>query len=86
MKKISSCIFLFAEYYRTMTSGWKGAPCWRRIDRELVFKTDDFVKEKLGGATVEPLIQIRLLFELSGDPCYGRFTIIIARLYFRTVL
>ena len=49
MKKASSNIFMFAKVYRTMTSGRQGAPSFRRYGRELVSKTGDFVKEKLGG-------------------------------------
>ena len=33
-----------------MTSGWQGAPCFRRYGREGAgFKTGDTVKEKSGG-------------------------------------
>ena len=32
-----------------MTSGWRGAPYFRRYGREPVLKTGDFVKEKLEG-------------------------------------
>ena len=39
-----------------MTSGEQGARYFRRYGRELVLKKNgDFVEEKLGGATVEPL-------------------------------
>ena len=59
MKKTSSHVVLFAKDYRLMTSGWQGAPYFRRHDRESAgFKTGDFVQEQLGGATVE-----RLLFQ-----------------------
>ena len=55
MKNKNSYIFLFAKDCRTMTSGWQGAPYFRRYGRELVFKTGDSVKEMLGGANVAPL-------------------------------
>ena len=45
-------IFLCATdycYYRTITSGWQGAPYFRRYGRELGFKTGDFVKENVRG-------------------------------------
>ena len=42
-------IFLRAKVYRSMTSGCRGAPYFRRYDRELSFETGDFVEEKLGG-------------------------------------
>ena len=32
-----------------MTSGWQGAPNFRRYDRELGFETGDFVEENRGG-------------------------------------
>ena len=52
MKLESSHIFLFAKegsQYPTMTSGWQGAPYFRIYSQEMVFKTGDIVKEKLGG-------------------------------------
>ena len=53
-KKPPYVFFLTKDYYyyRTMTSGWQGAPHFRRYGRELVFVTGDFVKRKVGGATV----------------------------------
>ena len=44
---IFSC--LQRKAYRTMTSGWKGAPYFQEIRPGAGFKTGDFVKEKLGG-------------------------------------
>ena len=42
--------------YRTVTSGWQGAPYFRIYTAGSCFKTGDFVKTKLGGgATVERL-------------------------------
>ena len=35
-EKISSRVFLIAKAYRTMTSGWQGAPHFRRYSREMV--------------------------------------------------
>ena len=49
MKRTSSHIFFFAKDYRLMASGWQRAPYFRRYGRRLVSKTDNFVKEKLGG-------------------------------------
>ena len=40
---------MFAKDYRPMTSGWQGAPKFQEIRPWAGFKTDDFVKEKLGG-------------------------------------
>ena len=60
-KNIITNIFLFVtKDYRTITSGWQGAPHFRRYGREL-FKTGDTVKEKykLGRATVERLSTTR---------------------------
>ena len=45
----SKYILLFANDDRTMTSGWQGTPDFRRYGRERVYKTGDFVKQKLGG-------------------------------------
>ena len=45
MRNVSQSICLFTTNYkddRTMTSGWKGAPNFRRYGRELGFKTGDF--------------------------------------------
>ena len=39
VKKLSSHIFLFAEDCRATTSGWQGAPCFRRYGREMVSKS-----------------------------------------------
>ena len=44
-KTISSHTFRIAKDYRTMTSGWSGAPYFWRHGREPVFKTGDLVKE-----------------------------------------
>ena len=38
MEKSSSNIFMLAKAYRTMRSGWQGAPYFRRNGRELVSK------------------------------------------------
>ena len=49
MKKASSNILLFSKIYRTMTSGWQGAPSFRREIRPGTgFRTGDFVEEKFG--------------------------------------
>ena len=37
-----------AKAYRSMTSGCRRTPYFRRYDRELVLKTGDFDDEKLG--------------------------------------
>ena len=38
-----------------MTSGWQGTPYIRRSGREFILKPAIFVKEMLGGGTVEQL-------------------------------
>ena len=48
-EKISSCIFLFAKDYQTMTSGWQGAPYFSRYGRELVSKPAISSKKCYGG-------------------------------------
>ena len=40
MTKMSSHIFVLAKDYRTMTSGWQGAPYFRKYDQELVSKRE----------------------------------------------
>ena len=48
METMSSCMFWLAKDYRTMSSGWQGAPySWIRPGGGL--KTSDFINEKLGG-------------------------------------
>ena len=49
MKKISSNIFMFAWVYRAMSSGRQGGTVFQEIRPGAVFKTGDFVEEKLGG-------------------------------------
>ena len=49
IKGTSSHVFLFAKGYRLMTSGWQGAPCFRRYGRGLVSKPTISLKKKLGG-------------------------------------
>ena len=49
MKKAPSNIFTLAKIYRTRTKGPQGATYFRRLDREMVSKTGDFIKETLGG-------------------------------------
>ena len=56
MKRAFSPSFLFAKDYRLVTPGWQGAPCFRRYGPWAGLKTDDFVKEKVGGATVVRLM------------------------------
>ena len=41
-------IFLFSKDYRTMTSGWQGAPYFRRHGRELVSKPASSLKKRCG--------------------------------------
>ena len=50
MKTTYSHIVLFARDYRTVASGWEGAPYLQEIRPGAGFKTGDFVEEKLGGA------------------------------------
>ena len=48
--------FLCAKVYRSMASGCRGTPHFRRYEWGAGFETDDLVKEKgVGGATVERL-------------------------------
>ena len=50
MKRVSAYIILFAEDYRTMTSGWVArGTVMQAIRPGAGFKTGDFVKEKLEG-------------------------------------
>ena len=49
MKKASSHIVLFAKDYRLMTSGWQGAPYFRRYGRGLVSKPAILLKKSWGG-------------------------------------
>ena len=49
MKSVSANIILFAEDYRTMTSGWQGAPYFRRYGLELVSKPAISLKKSWGG-------------------------------------
>ena len=51
-KKKYPYIFLCAKAYRSMTSGCRGTPYFRRYYRELVSKPAISFKEKSGGATV----------------------------------
>ena len=53
MKTLSSYTFLFAKNYRMMASGWQGAPYFQEIRPGAGFKTGDFFKETLEGATVK---------------------------------
>ena len=39
----------FQKGYRTMASGWPGAPCFRRYDEELVSKPAISLKNRWGG-------------------------------------
>ena len=48
LKKKQPYIFLCAKFYRSMTSRCRGTPHFGRYNRELVFETADFAKEKLG--------------------------------------
>ena len=52
MKTMPSCILLLAKGYRTMTSGWQGAPRFRRYGRESVSKPAISLNRSSGGATV----------------------------------
>ena len=54
-KKKPPYIFSFAKGYRTMTSGWQGAPYFRRCGRELVSKPAISFKKSWGGANVDQL-------------------------------
>ena len=66
MKTTSSRIFLFAEGYRTVTSGCRGAPCDRRYGRELVsFKPGDFFQEKFGGGCRSKTLKKKLSGEVD---------------------
>ena len=48
--KVSIYFPVCSKAYRSMTSGCRGTPCFRRYGRELAgFETADFVEEKLGG-------------------------------------
>ena len=49
MKKASSQFFLSAKVYRTMTSGRKEAPYFRRYGRELFSKPAFLLKKRWGG-------------------------------------
>ena len=49
MKKTSSHIVFFAKDYRLMTSGWQGAPYFRRYGRGLVLKPAILLKKSSGG-------------------------------------
>ena len=46
---LSPCVFLFAEDYRTITSRVARGNVIQEIRPGAVFKTGDFVKEKMGG-------------------------------------
>ena len=64
-EKTSSMYFLSLQKdYRTMTSGWQGAPYFRSYGRELVSKLAISLK-KVGGATVKPLPPTRAFTLLS---------------------
>ena len=65
MKKTSSYVFLFAKDYRTTTSGWQGAPYFRKYDQKLV-STGDFSEEKLGGYRRTTQNPINSLYDLHG--------------------
>ena len=49
MKTTYSHIVLFARDFRTVASGWEGAPYLQEIRPGAGFKTGNFVEEKLGG-------------------------------------
>ena len=55
-KTMSSSILLFAKDYRTMTSGWQGAPYIRRYTAGSWFKNRRFHQRKSGRATVKRLV------------------------------
>ena len=57
-KRLRKCFYLQRTIYRTMTSGRKGAPYFRRYGWELVSKPTISSKKSWGGATVEPLHEI----------------------------
>ena len=50
-----SLVLAMNYYSRTMTSGWQGAPYFRRYGRELVSITGGFVKKKLRWSAAERL-------------------------------
>ena len=49
LKKRSSSVSSCAKVYLTMTSGWQGAPCFRRYGRILVSKPAISLKKSWGG-------------------------------------
>ena len=49
MKRVSANNILFGGDYRTMTSGWQGAPYFRRYGLELVSKPAISLKKSWGG-------------------------------------
>ena len=59
MKKTSPCMFLFAKDDRTMTSGWKGTPEFRRYGRELVSKPAISLKKDWGSCRINRTTPIR---------------------------
>ena len=58
MKKLSSRVpFLFAEDYRTTTSGWhRDCSCFRRYGLELVSKPATSLKKEVGGVGLGAII------------------------------
>ena len=78
-RKTSSHTFLFAKGYRTMASGWQGAPHFRRYARGLVSKPAISLKKSWGRATVERLPPYPVVenggtpppqYGKRGYPCY----------------
>ena len=63
------CIFLFAEGYRTMTSGRVARDTvFQEIRPGVGFETGDFVKEKLGGLPSRSTVAPFLSFSSTKSP------------------
>ena len=56
MTNIPSHVFLFAKDYRTVSSGWQGAPYFRRYGRELDSKQEISLKKHWGGYRTTTLL------------------------------
>ena len=88
MKRLRTFSGLQRKDHQTMTSGWQGTPSIQEVRPGAGFKTGDFVKRNVGGATAERLDTGKQALELSPTiptclPAYPTAAAILVPLQYR---